>query len=530
MNASEPEARRGPLWHVPLLVLLGLPVFFWGLGSYSVVNGDEGFYHTVAARMVRSGNWFRLDFPGVDTTYDTFMNSPSHYWLRALLIAVFGDGRWTMRALSGAFGLLTVLAVYRLARTVAPTRSQAPALLAALIQLTTFQFVYLHSARTGELDTIVSFLITASALAFLRAVRCDKSFVPHHLCLAFMLTVKLPIIIMPVAIELALFASTRALRPHFRRYVLSALIVVPLGLAWHVLQAAFGWEEFVDVATQMGGEAAGTVGTVGARAGTLLENVAWHGRNALFGAFPWSLAMVPAFGAALFKRHADDDERILWRTLTFFALGVWVFFAFVSKRFPWYILPTFPFLAACAGAWIVRLGDARRGRRLSAVLAAAGVGAMLLWRSVPIDGFRPLTSRAPLVPMIVGWRRVPGLDRVLGVVLAFVLLAVVLLWLRHVGKERFGVWLASALVVALLPLAALRIAVPLGSLEHTSPLEEFFGRVEERRIAGRPMHFPIYITVPHHDLTTRFYFGRHYVVRRVRDSAAVPHWALNGLR
>ena len=58
MTMDEPRraGSRARAWHVLVLVLLSIPVIFYGLGSYSLVNGDEGFYHYVSRQMLRSGN------------------------------------------------------------------------------------------------------------------------------------------------------------------------------------------------------------------------------------------------------------------------------------------------------------------------------------------------------------------------------------------------------------------------------------------------------------------------------------------
>src|SRR5262245_2899254 len=93
-----------------VLAALCLPVFFWGLGRYGIVNQDEAFYQAVAERMVQSGDWLRLDFRGEPRFFDSFLNSPLPHWLRAALIALFGSNLWTMRVLSAAAGAGSVLA------------------------------------------------------------------------------------------------------------------------------------------------------------------------------------------------------------------------------------------------------------------------------------------------------------------------------------------------------------------------------------------------------------------------------------
>ena len=503
---------RAPRWHVPLLVLLGLPLFFYGLGSYSVVNGDEGYYHSVAALMVEAGNWFKLDYFGQHRVYDTFMNAPLQYWARAVLIAVFGDNLWTMRLLSAAFGLLTVLAVYRLGAELDSRADKRTGLFAALIQLTCFQFVYLHSARTGELDSIVACLITLTALTFLRAVRDGRSFLPHHLCLAVLFTVKLPILAIPVLAELLFFATAASARSQFRRYALSGFAIVPLGLIWHMIQAGVLWDDFLGVAGKMRAEASGAKGG-GDFSGSPLENVAWYAQKLLFGAFPWSLVFLPAIGMSLAPavRRARESDGMALRTLLLFTLVVWIFFACVSKRFSWYILPALPFLAVIAGWWLTRATEKLSGA--SAILVAAVV-TLFVGLNVRIEGFRPLIDRTPRIPMDVTWRELEPLGTTATLSVLFPLLAVSLWLAARKWPQTSAKAVGQALFVVLLLFATVRVANPLGSLENVSELEVRFRRIEANRIEGRQIRYPIVIPESMGYLRVQHYFGRSYHVER----------------
>ena len=161
------------------LAPLAYLVLFHGLGRYGLVNGDEGFYHTVAVTMVETGDFFRLDFHGEHRLYDTFMNAPLQYWGRALAVLLLGDGRVAMRIQSALFGLASVILSFAFARRLSGRRA---AFLVAGIQLTTFQFVYWHSARTGELETATAFFFTAVACCFLRYIETGRGIVLHHVC------------------------------------------------------------------------------------------------------------------------------------------------------------------------------------------------------------------------------------------------------------------------------------------------------------------------------------------------------------
>ena len=213
---------------------------FVGLDRYGIVNVDEGIYHGIAERMVETGDWLHLDFRGERRVYDTFMNAPLHYWGRASLIAAFGSNGFTMRALSALFGVLTVLASYGLGCRLVGRRA---GLLGAVVLLTSFQFLYIHGARTGELDTMATFLVVMICWTFLRSVEGDKSFVPHHLALAALGMTKMPLVILPVLAELVWLAfhpgerrhcreSTGQVKHKIRRFANPGQSVSKTGRAW----------------------------------------------------------------------------------------------------------------------------------------------------------------------------------------------------------------------------------------------------------------------------------------------------------
>jgi len=519
---GEPRAAETAAWRVggPLLLLvLGLPLFFYRLGGYSVVNGDEALYHSVAAHMVATGDWIRIEFAGQHRVYDTFMNAPTQYWARAALIALFGDNLWTMRALAAACGLLSVLATHRLVRWLAdgPT-----ALLAGLLQLTTLQFVYLHCARTGELDSAVALLFTLTAYLFLRAVEEGRSFVPHHLCLALLLTLKVPVVAMPLGAELAWLALTPSARGAFRRYALTGLAVVPLGLLWHAVRAGFLWDEFREVVLKMGGEASGAEGT-GDRTGGPLSNLAFYGEKLLFGAFPHALAL-PFALASLLVRRTEPAERRRWLLVLAFAAAVWLFFVLVSKRYPWYVLPSVPFLCAVLASWITRL--VRRPAAPAGVAAVAAVVALVLWLRVDLAGFNPFATTASRAPMETAWRAAGGLDPRLGAALSAAVLAGLGLVLARGSAARSrggGRVLAGVLLAALLALAAARVVLPLRFAGFQSPMARLASRLDADRAAGRPPRYPIPVRESGH-FKAKYYFGADHRIVVAGGRDGVHFW------
>jgi 4-amino-4-deoxy-L-arabinose transferase-like glycosyltransferase len=465
-------------WATAVLAALCLPVLFYRLGSYGIVNGDEAFYHYVARNMVETGDWTRLEFTGEHRIYDTFLNAPLQYWARAALIAAFGDSYWTMRVLSTSFALLTVLATRALARSLSGPRA---GLLAGLIQLTTFQFVFLHGARTGEIEPFVCFALTLSALLFLRSVERGRSFLPHHLCWLVLMNLKLPLLAVPIAAELAYLCTTPSARSRARDW-LGWAAILPLGLLWHVAQFVLDPEASRGVLELMRLRATGDAG-IGAG---LLSRAGRYGWASLYGAYPYVVAYPLAVGALLVGRTRPfGDER--FRLVIAYALSVWGFFLLVAQSFPWYIIPAYPFLSVCLGSWLAALERSRGGASIS--LAIGLVVSALIW--IEVEPLQPFAGETLWTAPLVRLRGGPGTSSWPAWLATFAAAVLALEGARGLAPA----WLARAprhgLGWLLIGLGALRVLPPLAQTSHVSPMESLKLQLDAERAAGRTMPFPI---------------------------------------
>ena len=467
------------------LAALSTALLFVGLGDYGVVNNDEAIYHGIAERMVASGNWLQLDFRGEPRFYDAFMNAPLHYWARGLLIALLGSSLFTMRALSAAFGVLTVLATYALGCRLAGRRA---GLLAALIQLTTFQFLYLHGARTGELDSIASFLVVAMCLGFLRAVEDGESFWPHHLAAAALLMTKLPLLLVPLAAEAAWLLMHPAGRERLPRYLRTAALLAPFALLWHAGQAL---ADPAGAARELGAILQHAVHGEGRRL-SVLGNARFYAESLLYGALPWG-ALYPA---ALVAARGRPRLRIAWLQVA----SVGVFFCLVVKHFPWYTTPALPFLAVLCGAWLAAL--TREGAPLGAALGAAL--AAVLWLDVAPLATNPFAVPALDFPMQWTARHWLGLGPLTAILLLGGVWAAVWHYAAPLAPWRSRI--AWAAVIGLFAFAWLRVLAPLAYLEHHSPLSELHAEIQSQLAAGQEPELPIELGAAP-PLLVRFYFG-----------------------
>jgi 4-amino-4-deoxy-L-arabinose transferase-like glycosyltransferase len=471
----------------------------WRLGGYSLVNGDEALYHAVAESMAASGDWLELRFRGEPRIYDTFMNAPTQYWARAALISLFGSNLWTARILSALCAIGAVLATWRLGAALERGRGAWPGFAAGLALLTSFQFVYLHSARTGELEGAVSLCLVLAALAFLGAVERRGSFLGHHAAVAALATLKLPLAVVPVAAGLLYFALVRADRPQLRRWLRGGLALAPVALAWHVAQAAHLGASALEVLRMMGGQASGEIGApIGSGPHAL-----YYAGVALFGAWPHALAWPWALASVLRRELGGPDAR-RWLVPTLYAALLIGFFLLVRKRAPWYVLPAYPFLCVFLGSWLASLARGAAGR--VELAAAAVLLSAIGWVGVPLTGYDPFALDAVHMPMSARWRGPGGAAALAGLASCALVAGAAL----HLGRvqlgARSGAALAALVAAALYLPAALRVSAGLAFLGRQSPLAQLARELEERRAAGVPLAGPV--DVPSGNaMLARYYFG-----------------------
>ena len=503
-SADPSPARADPRALIPL-ALLCVPVFFWGLGRYGIVNADEAIYHGIAERMVASGDWLHLDFRGEPRFYDTFLNAPLHYFARATLISVAGSNLWTMRILSALAGAATVLVTASLGARVAGARA---GLLAGLVLLTSFQFVYLHGARTGELDMLVSLAFLSVAWLFQRALG-GRSFFAHHAALCALFWTKAPLVLVPLAVEIGHFAASRAARTRLRAYLATGLAVMPLAVAWHALEAALWWDRAPAVVATFWDQARGAR-TDGDYLGPL-GNALFYLHVLAWGLLPWSAAL-PFAGVAALR-----DPRL--RTWLVWPGALTLFFVLVAKHYPWYLLPTFPFFAIALGAWLDSLAEARAGH---VALAAAAVVATLGCVDAPTGN--PFAEMALVYPMQARLRAPLGVPGAAVFALVAALAGAGAFAATRLGT-RARALTASAVGLALLGAAALRVAGPLRELDTQSDLQRFHTALVAARAGGRRIESPIHVPPGASVQIARFMFAEDYEMEvRARPLSGTSLW------
>jgi 4-amino-4-deoxy-L-arabinose transferase-like glycosyltransferase len=503
-----------------LLVASAGALLFFDLGVPGITAGDEAYYHGAARHMARTGEWGRIVFAGENRVYDTFTHAPLFFWAKGLVLLVLEDSRFSMRVLSAAFGVVSVATTAWLGRRLA---GDAAGLFAGLVQLTTFQFVWVHGARSGVMEPLLLALLAAIAILFLRAIEDGKSFWPHHVCLALLVGLKLGLVVAPVLAETAFFLATPRARRHFRDWLTLGAAIAPVGLSWHVVQAALQWDGFVETATAVIQQTAGT-GSAALRLG-LLGNLDYYASVLAWGAFPHSLVLPIAILSI--ARPPARSLAAGWRVVVFQALALLVFFTVVSAHYTWYAMPLLPFLSVAIGAWWAQLAGARQPIGVLLALALAlGVGAWAEPWTLEADPFltKPAVVQRPVWGELA-LRGIAGLPGWACALATSVVASVGLLALR--GRPRV---LASAVVALLLGSAAARVVAPLRFRQTVSASERIHEDLERRRASGQPVSFPIPLFECDRWMTP-YLFAEHYAVEPLaRASTSEPCARIVGVK
>lgn len=154
----------------PLLLLLGVLLFFLALGNHQLQNSTEPRVAGIAMEMHLSGNWITPklnDQPFLE-------KPPMSVWLDAAAIQVFGPAPWAVRLASACAGLLSVLLLYSMLR-----RFGRPVFVAwvAAFMLATQASFWSNSRQVGE-DALLTLGVSMALLGFFHAnqrLRNDES-------------------------------------------------------------------------------------------------------------------------------------------------------------------------------------------------------------------------------------------------------------------------------------------------------------------------------------------------------------------
>ena len=142
-----------------ITALLGVFVYFYGLGSYALMDPDEGRYSEIPREMIEAG-----DFITPKLNYVKYFEKPVlHYWLTAGAFIMFGQNEFASRFFPVVLGIGGCVITFLLAKKI--TRDKNASALAALILGSSI--LWYAVSRINLTDMTLTFFFTA-ALYFYR--------------------------------------------------------------------------------------------------------------------------------------------------------------------------------------------------------------------------------------------------------------------------------------------------------------------------------------------------------------------------
>lgn len=447
-----------------LLLAVGVPVLFWGLGL-SFLDPDEGLYADVARAMAVGWDFVVPRFNGLPY----LEKPPLYFWLGAAALAAGIPAEWALRGWSALAALASALLAWRIGRRLYGPEA---GVLAGLVLVTTVGWVLY--VRKASVDFVFVAALTLALWGFLRDTEPGRAGAARFLFLyvgaALALLAKGLIgLVFPVLIVAVTLLVVRDLRVGDLGLGRGVAIVAVLALPWHVAVAwrdpGLLWFYLVDNQILRFLDRRGVVedDVPMTTLGFLVVTFVWL--------FPWGV-----FALAR-PRAAAGTPAARWRPLlVIWAVVVIGFFALSRSKLEYYALPAFPALAVLIGAAWTSGRDV--GRWVWVGLAGvAAVGGLVLWvgaRLTPEQALRGLAHLNVYYRILLDQgqpfpftsaRPFGRLLQALGVVLVVGWGAVALCWARRWRRASLAMVTATAVAIAVLIIELLALIEPHHSAE-----------------------------------------------------------------
>jgi len=136
---------------------LTISLYIYGIGSYPLLEPDEGRYSEIPREMIERG-----DYNTPKLNYVKYFEKPAlFYWMNALSFKVFGENEFASRFPTALIAILGALLTYMLAKSI---YCHNTAVISSVILLT--MLLYLAIGQINIIDMTLSFFITLSLAGF----------------------------------------------------------------------------------------------------------------------------------------------------------------------------------------------------------------------------------------------------------------------------------------------------------------------------------------------------------------------------
>ena len=314
------------------------------IGSYHLIELDEGRYHRVAMEMVLSGDYLTPHFD-----YMPYFEKPIfQYWITALSMELFGFKEFTGRILPALTGLGNVFLAFWLGRTMYGRRTGS---LAAIIVATSA--LHLIVASIGVMDMALTFFIDACLVSFYVFERTEKKkyLLIFYAAMGFgMLTKGLIAIVFPVGILFWYALLSKRPRLFLKLFYLPGIVLfLVIAMPWYYLVCQknpdffyffFIREHFLRFATKMHER---------------FHPWYYFVPVLIAGLMPWTGFLATFFSKdGIFRKPGSLRHKQDLLLLSLWAGLIYVFYSVSDSKLPTYILPCWLPLSVLLAASIER--------------------------------------------------------------------------------------------------------------------------------------------------------------------------------
>ncbi|HJV49839.1 MAG TPA: glycosyltransferase family 39 protein [Noviherbaspirillum sp.] len=329
-----------PLW---LVWAAALVFVAGGLGSFGILDNNEGLYAEIPREMLASHDWRLWVIPHLNGL--PYMEKPPLlYWLTALSFALFGESEWAARLVPALSSLACVALLLSFGRAV--RRPQAARLAALMfvsgVGVTAMSHVLMF-------DMLLTALLTAALMLAYRYLEEERAALLRwsyaFLALALLAKGFVALILFGMVIAAFVLASVRSFSGLGRACAkwfdpFALLVFFAIAAPWHIAasltEPIFPWFYFINEHV---------LRFLGQREPHDYYSGKWWyylPRMAIY-LFPWSFLL---FGMAASRRR---DERQESRALRRFLFAAWamplLFFSVSSAKANYYLVAVMPFAA-----------------------------------------------------------------------------------------------------------------------------------------------------------------------------------------
>ena len=374
-------------------------IFFFGIGSYPLMDIDETRYASMAHDMFRSKDFMTLYLNGEYF----FEKPPLYFWLECLSFGIFGKvNEFTVRFPVAMLGTLCSFLMYFIGKKIV---SRNYGFISALILATSAEFLIL--SKFAILDIVLAFCTTFSIFFGFITLFCEEKNKKWFWWLFYtfsglaVLAKGIPGFVLPFGTMFFVYIVAKKFKELFKPifFIPGTLIFLSIVLPWHILMLQKHDPLFFNEYIMKHHVARFTTSENLGRK----EPVYFFIITILWGFFPWIvpfLATCKNWGYKIiqFIKNGIDfnkfDNVQKYITMNIIAsLLILTFFSISSSKLVTYILPISPFLACLLAAIFISYLKSKEYDKsikissiiIGSIFAIAGIVAPIVYMFLPQD-------------------------------------------------------------------------------------------------------------------------------------------------